>query len=47
MPGGAGPVPPGCVTSGQGQDVLTVAGKVLVAKDEDADDDDPTELQEV
>ena len=31
-------------TSGQGQNVLAVAGKVLVAKDEDADDDDPTEL---
>ena len=40
-------MPLGCGASGQGQDVLAIAGKVLVAEDEDADDDDSTELREV
>ena len=43
MPGSAGPVLLGCGTSGQGQNILVVAGKVLMVKDEDADDDDPAQ----
>ena len=46
-PSSAGLVPSQHRTPGQRQDILAVAKEILVAKDEDADDDDPAKLWEM